>query len=217
MGTWLSLRPTILDELLRRDGLQEYLSLRQCASCLDEQGTYRCIDCTTSTFYCAPCIVCQHENTPLHHLEVCPCFLERHFLTFNQVWNGGFFERTSLKDLGYCFYIGHQHTPCLSSGSTTQTILVIDVNGVHHLNIQFCTCTEDVQWIAKYRQLLRVGWYPASFERPKTAFTFNVLDTFHKIALQEKLNLYDFYSSILQKTDNCGREKVVVSHAFPRL
>ena len=30
-----------------------------------------------------------------------------------------------------------------------------------------------------------------------------------------KLNLYDFYSSILQKTDNCGRKKVIVSHPLP--
>ena len=135
----------------------------------------------------------------------------------NQVWNGGFFERISLKDLDYCFYIGHQHTSCPSSGSATQTILVIDINGVHHLNVQFCTCTEDVQWVEKYRQLLRIGWYPASFERPKTAFTFGILDTYHKIALQGKLNLYDFYLSILQKTDNCGRKKAIVSHTFPHL
>ena len=40
---------------------------------------------------------------------------------------------------------------------------------------------------------------------------FNVLDTYHKLALQGKLNLYDFYLSILQKTDNCGRKKVVIS------
>lgn len=76
-------------------------------------------------------------------------------------------------------------------------------------------CMEDPQRVERYRQLLRVGWYPASFQRPRTAFTFNVLDTYHKIALQGKLNLYDFYSSILQKTDNCGRKKVIVSHPLP--
>jgi hypothetical protein len=135
-------------------------------------------------------------------------------IMLNQVWNGRFFERTSLKDLDYCFYIGHQHTPC-PSASGTRTILVIDVNGLHHLNVQFCTCTEDAQWVQTYLQLLRIGWYPASFERPKTAFTFNVLDTYHKIALQGKLNLYDFYSSILQKNDNCGRKKLIVSNVLP--
>ena len=217
METWLSIRPIILDELLRRDGLQEHLSPPQCTSCLDEQGAYHCVDCTTSTFYCASCVVCQHENIPLHRLEVCLSSLERRILILYQVWNGGFFERTSLQDLDYCFYLGHQHTPCPSSGPRTQTILVIDVNGVHRLSVQFCMCTDDAQWVEKYRQLLRVGWYPASFKQPKTAFTFDVLDTYHKIALQGKLNLYDFYSSILQKTDNCGRKKTVVSYASPPL
>lgn len=132
---------------------------------------------------------------------------------FGQVWNGGFFERTSLNDLGHRFYIGHQHTACPSSDSGTPT-LVIDTNGVHRVNVHFCACTEDAQWVENYRQLLRIGWYPASFQRPKTAFTFNVLDTYHKLALQGKLNLYDFYSSILQMNDNCGQKKVVVSPAF---
>jgi len=69
------------------------------------------------------------------------------------------------------------------------------------------------QWVENYRQLIRVGWYPASFQRPGTAFTFNILDTYHKLALQGKLNLYDFYLSIMQRTDNCGRKKVTVSRA----
>ena len=54
-------------------------------------------------------------------------------------------------------------------------------------------------------------WYPASFHRPKTAFTFDLLETYHKIALQGKLNLYDFYHAIMQKSDNQGRSKPVVS------
>lgn len=90
-------------------------------------------------------------------------------------------------------------------------MLVIDVNGVHYVTVQFCSCTGAAGWVESYRQLLRVGWYPASFQKPKTAFTFDVLDTYHKLALQGKLNLHDFYSAILQKTDNCGQKKVLVS------
>ena len=78
----------------------------------------------------------------------------------------------------------------------------------------FCSCTETPQWVENYRQLLRVGWYPASFQRPGTAFTFNILDAYHKLAIQAKLNLYDFYLSVLQRTDNCGRKKVIVSRTF---
>lgn len=117
----------------------------------------------------------------------------------------------SLNTLGHCFYLGHEHLPCPSS-PRAQRIIIVDDNGIHHVNVQFCACTSSPQWVEKYRQLLRVGWYPASFRRPKTAFTFNVLDSYHKLMLQGKLNLYDFYSSLAQKTDNCGRKKVIVSH-----
>ena len=64
-----------------------------------------------------------------------------------------------------------------------------------------------------YRQLLQMSWYPTSFDRPQTAFTFDLLDTYHKLTLQGKLNLYDFYSAIMQKADNCGQKKVIVSFA----
>ena len=88
---------------------------------------------------------------------------------------------------------------------------MIDVNGIHQVDVQFCNCIGMMECVEKYRQLLRVGWYPASFQRPKTAFTFEVLDLYHKLAIQGKLNLHDFYTSLLQKTDNCGQKKLLVS------
>jgi hypothetical protein len=54
-------------------------------------------------------------------------------------------------------------------------------------------------------------WFPASSIRPKTAFAFDLLDTYHKVTLQGKLNLYDFYHATMQKTDNQGRSKPLVS------
>ena len=75
METWLLLRPVILDELIRREGLQENESLPKCSSCAEELGAYRCISCTTPMLRCAPCIIYQHENLPLHRLEVCPRLL----------------------------------------------------------------------------------------------------------------------------------------------
>ena len=54
-------------------------------------------------------------------------------------------------------------------------------------------------------------WYPASFNRPRTAVSFDLLKTYHKLTLQGKLNLYDFYHSIMQKVDNQGRSKTMVS------
>ena len=65
-------------------------------------------------------------------------------------------------------------------------------------------------FLEPYRQLLRNDWFPASELRPQTAFTFDLLDTYHKLSMQGKVNLYDFYKMVMQKTDNCGRFKVQV-------
>ena len=87
---------------------------------------------------------------------------------------------------------------------------MIDLSGCHLVRVRFCMCSQS-SFLEPFRQLLRVCWYPASVLRPKTAFTFDLLDTYHKISLQGKLNLYDFYTTIMQKTDNCGRSDVQVS------
>lgn len=70
MEAFLARVPMILDELIRRDGLQEHTSLPQCSSCAEEVGAYKCIDCLAPILRCASCIIYQHENLPLHRLEV---------------------------------------------------------------------------------------------------------------------------------------------------
>ena len=89
-------------------------------------------------------------------------------------------------------------------------MLVVDLSGHHTVCVRFCRCSKN-GFLESYRQLLRVGWYPASVLHPKTVFTFDLLDTYHKISLQGKLNLYDFYNAIMQKTDNHGTSKTKVS------
>jgi hypothetical protein len=87
----------------------------------------------------------------------------------------------------------------------------IDLSGVHQVDLTFCGCgDENGLHVSKNRQLLRFGWYPASHQRPQTAFTFDFLDTYHKLSLQGKLNLYDFYTGILQKTNNRGGHRKIV-------
>ena len=71
MEAWVALRPMILDEIIRRDGLQDYDGPPTCAHCHDEIGTFRCLDCGCITLYCSPCIVQRHEHLPLHRIEVC--------------------------------------------------------------------------------------------------------------------------------------------------
>lgn len=194
---------------MRRNGLQDYDGLPACDQCSNEPGVFRCRNCTEVTLYCSVCIARRHEHLPLHHIEVCSQHLVRYRLTISKVWQDGFYQRANLSELLPCFYVGHNHTAC-PSAEPPQSLLVIDINGVHHLRVQYCDCKETPGWVPYYRQLLRIGWYPASFDRPRTAFTFDLLDHYHGLTLQGKLNLYDFHSSIVQKTNNYNQKKPVV-------
>lgn len=95
--------------------------------------------------------------------------------------------------------------------SSSYNITVIDNNGLHQVRVVFCTCDAGTPWDERYRQLLQMRWYPASFNRPRTAFSFDLLETYHKLTLQGKINLYDFYLATMQKSDNQGRSKAPVS------
>ena len=94
--------------------------------------------------------------------------------------------------------------------SSPYNLTIIDMNGRHKLRVKYCTCDVTAHWDEHYRQLIQMRWYPASFNRPRTAFSFDLLKTYHKLTLQGKLNVYDFYLAILQKTDNQGRFKTMV-------
>jgi hypothetical protein len=130
--------------------------------------------------------------------------------TPSECWNSGFFERTTLHSLGYVCYLGHGGN-AYPTVSPHHQLTIINANGWHKLEVIFCKCGASDVSHQHYHQLLRMCWYPVSFNHPKTVFTFNLLDTYHKVTLQGKLNLYDFYHAIMQKSDNQGRFKPLVS------
>jgi len=131
-------------------------------------------------------------------------------LTLSQYWRNGFFDRTSLHSLGHICHLGHDGDPCPIE-TPSHNLIIIDMNGWHRVRVRFCTCNANTTWNERYRQLLRMSWYPASCDCPQTAFSFDLLETHHKVSFQGKLNLYDFYLSIMQKSDNQGRSKMMVS------
>lgn len=131
--------------------------------------------------------------------------------TIQQRWTGTHFERCTLTDLGKRIQLGHDrdHKPCARKVAGPPRFVVVDANGYHFVNIDYCTCTNPP--IPYYIQVLRAGWYPASVIRPQTAFSFEFLATFHHLTLQGKLTLYDYYFSIIRMTDNLGLRVGIVS------
>ncbi|KAJ2921118.1 hypothetical protein H1R20_g15975, partial [Candolleomyces eurysporus] len=55
--------------------------------------------------------------------------------------------------------------------------------------------------VDKTIQLLRSSLFPATLTRPQTVFTFEMLDSFHKLTLEAKTTVYDYYHTIIRRTD----------------
>ncbi|RPD52689.1 hypothetical protein L226DRAFT_548691 [Lentinus tigrinus ALCF2SS1-7] len=92
-----------------------------------------------------------------------------------QVWDGEKFARTSLENLGMKIQLGH------SSG-----------------------LYENGKPTPDWRQFMRLGWFPATMDKPATVFTFRMLHTFQELNFQGKTNLHDFWKTIEHITDNSG-------------
>ncbi|KAI0043482.1 hypothetical protein FA95DRAFT_1498510, partial [Auriscalpium vulgare] len=193
---WIPFRDTFLDELIRLEGLGEHINLPNCPGCEGKDdipaslGEYRCESCVGGQFWCASCTATAHALHPLHRI---------------QKWNGQFFERVALRDLGVRVQLGHDGLPCPSPFERSAPIVVIDLSGIHEVAINYCDCGHvSAQRLA---QLLRASWWPATVNRPSTVTTFATLKVFHALALQGKLNAYDFYSGLVRITTGTGTQK----------
>lgn len=131
-----------------------------------------------------------------------------------QKWNGHFFERISLAQLGLRVQLGHPvgercfgATPAFVKGFT-----VMDINGIHLINLDLCQCGMGNQLPAI--QLLRARLFPATFTNPHTAATFEVLDLFEMLSYQSKITGFEFYHTLSRLTDNTGVKRPPVCSLF---
>ncbi|KDQ33848.1 hypothetical protein PLEOSDRAFT_1073975 [Pleurotus ostreatus PC15] len=184
---YLTLRSIALDELIRLEGLGDHVGDTTCVNCAETEGLFRCMCCQSNGLSCTGCTLAQHGLLPLHRIER---------------WNGKLFEHTTLKDLGLRVQLGHGGNPCrnVQIGSV---MTVFDTSGIHTVHVDYCLCKN----VARRWQLLRNRWFPASFDRPRTVFTFAFLDQFHELNLQGKITLYDYYLATSHLTDNMELRK----------
>ncbi|KAG6372378.1 hypothetical protein JVT61DRAFT_7830 [Boletus reticuloceps] len=87
---------------------------------------------------------------------------------------GNYFEHVTLKSLGLHIQQDHPlgNTCYNPRPASTDNFVVIDINGVHMVSLDFCGC-KSAQ--TNYKQLLHSRWFPATTTEPQTATTFAVL------------------------------------------
>ncbi|KAJ7055520.1 hypothetical protein C8F01DRAFT_1087830 [Mycena amicta] len=71
----------------------------------------------------------------------------------NSQWNGKFFVRRSLKELGLVIQLGHPAgTSCPNSSKAPKDFVLIDVTGVHLIALNYCLCDSNIK---ERQQLMR--------------------------------------------------------------
>ncbi|KAF8069134.1 hypothetical protein FPV67DRAFT_1415501 [Lyophyllum atratum] len=180
-------RQTFLDEFLRLEGRGEYTD-PFCPCGQSMSANYRCIDCLFGRLLCTECMVSSHACIPLHRIEQ---------------WNGFFFERVTLKNLGFRIQLNHRPGQrCVNAKpAVADDFVIIDSYGIHEVGLDFCRCEQAID---DPLQLLRARLYPATGTHPRTATTFNCLKHFHLLSFESKSSGYEFFNTVTRETDNTG-------------
>ena len=145
-------------------------------------------------------MVQSHEHDPFHVPEM---------------WTveKGFWEKTSLGALGLVVALGHEGTCCMLNPSPPRKICLVHTSGIQFIYVAFCDCKpssgDDLESTA--RQLLEMDLWPATWKRPGTAFTLEVLDTFLSLSSRASLSAQSYYSHLQRATDGVLPHKIKVS------
>ncbi|KIK34294.1 hypothetical protein CY34DRAFT_98279 [Suillus luteus UH-Slu-Lm8-n1] len=136
-----------------------------------------------------------------------------------QLWIGRCFKDVALADQGFIWYLGHSGESCPRYAASnicgreveglpcdTTPITIVHSSGVFTHNIAWCHCQGSNP--QQHLQLLRAGLFPASSTRPKTAFTFEVLDHFLIDALECKTSARSFFEKLTRLTNNAFPDTV---------
>ncbi|KAJ7315783.1 hypothetical protein DFH08DRAFT_917665 [Mycena albidolilacea] len=193
MLTWAEHQDEYLDEMLRLEG-RGYASIYStCGQCGKPNPRFRCAQqtCLGLALYCQACVVARHAVLPTHWI---------------QEWNGNFFERRSLKELNLVVQLGHPPgSGCQNPVKATKNFVVIDVTGIHYVDLNFCDCDSRIE---RRQQLMRACLWPATARDPQTCATFAVVRLFQILNCQGKVSAHDFLRSLELLTNNDGRSPV---------
>ncbi|KAG9100502.1 hypothetical protein FS749_014950 [Ceratobasidium sp. UAMH 11750] len=126
----------------------------------------KCLDCPISHTACSKCCLTEHAYLPGHRIVS---------------WTGSHWKRTSLHDLGYILYLGHNAQSCEvfnSAGGAPVIPKVVemtigDTTGFNTVRVGFCMHKEARPY---HLQLLKAGIMPCTDAFPKSGFTLTLLE-----------------------------------------
>lgn len=163
----------------------------KCAQCKKvTEVWYRCRDCVLPPTVCQQCLLDAHAHNPFHSVED---------------WHPSrrFWDRKLLTSLDVIIKLGHGREGCDKVTVDPRNMQIVSEAGVHGIKVQFCECkdAETQLKVPDATQLLRAGFWPASWDTPQTAFTIRVLESFTMASNQCHTSAHDFYATLRLKTN----------------
>ncbi|KAK0494232.1 hypothetical protein EDD18DRAFT_1107263 [Armillaria luteobubalina] len=173
-----------LEEFMRLEGCGDWAHLSEYCG---REPVFRCEECLGMVLECQQCVVERHRQTPFHVI---------------QRWNGSFFDKVSLRDLGLRVQLGpHASSRCLNPRPGPVDFSVLHVNGVHQIAIDFCWCEHHV---ATWKQLIQAELFPVTVDQPKTCTSFCVLEQYQALSGSGKMSAYKFHQGLSHMMDATG-------------
>ncbi|KAH6906278.1 hypothetical protein BKA70DRAFT_1497792 [Coprinopsis sp. MPI-PUGE-AT-0042] len=216
MRQWLDRQGEFLDEIIAREASPETLRCSQCSSESD-QCLWRCKDCCDRSLRCKGCFASEHISNPFHRAEV----WNKHHFSPTWMWKAGIYvnlchtrscvprsqpgnpEANLEENRGSQAWVDnddftHGASPKSRYLDGRKVLVVVHLNGVHHLPFHFCQCNN-----AKPHdlQLIEHGFYPSTFKDVRTVFTHALLDDYLLDVLECHTSTHHYYSKLCRLTN----------------
>ncbi|XP_039662704.1 uncharacterized protein LOC120562852 [Perca fluviatilis] len=145
----------------------------QCVVCL-EDADYRCIECSTTAVFCEACLKRTHRNS----------------LHLPDKWNNAYYEPFSL---GLFLYLPEGHST--HAVYMKDMKVIISTGQLCTVTVNMCACEPEAC------TLLRYGLWPATADKPQTAFSIPLLELFVCLSLECQVSVEGFCNTLRWKNN----------------
>ncbi|CAM4645933.1 unnamed protein product [Leuciscus chuanchicus] len=149
----------------------------QCVVCL-EHADYRCIECSTTAVFCEVCLKRTHRNS-LHLSDNYQSFLQNVY-----------YEPSSL---GLFLYLPEGHGT--HAVYTKDMKVIVSTGRLCSGTVNMCACEPETC------TLLRCGLWPATADKPQTAFSIPLLELFVCLSLECQVSVEGFCNTLRWKNN----------------
>ncbi|XP_028983462.1 uncharacterized protein LOC114842115 [Betta splendens] len=164
---------SLKEDMLRVSYESSAPSTNICALC-KEHAEYRCLECSSTNMFCETCITKTHRNS----------------LHLPEKWNKTLYVTSPLE---LALRLPGEH--CSHAVYARDMKIFVNTGQLCSFSVTLCTCEPETC------TLLRYGIWPATPERPQTAFSIALLELFHYLSMECQVSVEGFCNMLRWKNN----------------